>query len=238
MTPRSDQEEDMSMEEILASIRKFVTDSPSENPRQKVYKGDLADSVVIPPAGHTAGRGQEAVYSQQTHRQASSPSYEPYDEGHPQQPAVRSSQRTTPQYEADILELKSPILPSRSNVSGGQIGSEESIMTLTHAVDAKKGERAGRFSSRMSQSVGQETNLGSSHALEASANSLSRLAQVSKSTIQKKTLNLADQRDLTLDQLIQDMIRPMIKLWIDTNLPSLVEEMVAKEIKRITNHLK
>lgn len=234
MTPRSDHEEDMSMEEILASIRKFVTDSPSEDSRQKVYKGDLASSVVIPPVGH----GQEAVYSQPTSRKASPPSYEPYDGERPRQPAARSPQRTTPPYEPDILELKSPILPARSNVSGRQIGQEESIMTLTHAVDAKKNERVGRFSGRISHPVGQETNLGSSDALEASANSLSRLAQVSKSAVQKKTVNLADQRDLTLDQLIQDMIRPMIKLWIDANLPSLVEEMVAKEIKRITNHLK
>ena len=111
-------------------------------------------------------------------------------------------------------------------------------MMLTNPIDAKKGERLSRFPPRTSPVVEQEASLGSSHAVTASANSLSRLAQASKTAAHKKASTLADQRDLTLDQLIQDMIRPMIKLWIDTHLPSLVEEMVAKEIKRITSHLK
>lgn len=163
----------------------------------------------------------------------------------------RPSQVSPPQYEPDILELKSPILPTRSNLDSltslgtpapssrprNQAAPEESIMTLTSAIDEKKEAKPSRFS-RALHPAEQETSLGSSHALEASANALSRLAQASKSALHKKTSSLADQRDLTLDQLIQDMIRPMIKLWIDTNLPSLVEEMVAKEIKRITNHLK
>lgn len=41
--------------------------------------------------------------------------------------------------------------------------------------------------------------------------------------------------DNTLDGLVRAMLRPMLKDWLDARLPSLVEEMVAKEISRITN---
>lgn len=39
----------------------------------------------------------------------------------------------------------------------------------------------------------------------------------------------------TLDGLVREMLRPMLKQWLDENLPPLVERMVAKEIARLTN---
>lgn len=112
-------------------------------------------------------------------------------------------------------------------------------MTLTNPInspDSKKVEKSNREHTKPSFMADLEDNLVSTHAISASASSLTRLAQASKS-VPKKPSSLADQRNVTLDQLIQDLIRPMIKQWIDTHLPSLVEEMVAKEIKRITKHL-
>lgn len=38
----------------------------------------------------------------------------------------------------------------------------------------------------------------------------------------------------TLEGLVREMLRPMMKDWLDANLPRLVEGMVAKEIARIT----
>jgi uncharacterized protein len=37
----------------------------------------------------------------------------------------------------------------------------------------------------------------------------------------------------TLDDLVQDMMRPMIKSWLDDNLPSVVERLVRAEIERV-----
>lgn len=275
MTPRSDHDDDMSMEEILASIRKFVTDNPPEAPtkQQRAYKGDLSESVVIPPQGHPMPLEQGRAGPK---RQAQSEAYEltnedrspqslsqpqwqgsehpqdhgqseysrPAGEGRGAQPMHRQIS-PAPTYEPDILELNSPISPKGVNQSQGVAWStpgrtpaktqEESIMTLMNPIDSKRTDKPTRFSTKLSSFAEREEGLGSAHALAASASSLSRLAQASKSA--PKRPNLADQRDLTLDQLIQDLIRPMIKQWIDTHLSSLVEEMVAKEIKRITKHL-
>ena len=38
----------------------------------------------------------------------------------------------------------------------------------------------------------------------------------------------------TMEDVVLDALRPMLKDWLDTNLPALVEAMVAKEISRIT----
>ncbi|PKP87808.1 MAG: DUF2497 domain-containing protein [Alphaproteobacteria bacterium HGW-Alphaproteobacteria-17] len=38
----------------------------------------------------------------------------------------------------------------------------------------------------------------------------------------------------TMEDVVLDALRPMLKDWLDTNLPPLVEAMVAKEISRIT----
>jgi cell pole-organizing protein PopZ len=38
----------------------------------------------------------------------------------------------------------------------------------------------------------------------------------------------------TLEGLVREMLKPMLREWLDTNLPDLVETMVAKEITRIT----
>ena len=37
----------------------------------------------------------------------------------------------------------------------------------------------------------------------------------------------------TVEELVQEMLRPMLKGWLDTNLPVLVEKLVSEEIERI-----
>ena len=39
--------------------------------------------------------------------------------------------------------------------------------------------------------------------------------------------------DNTLDGLVREMVRPMLKQWLDTNLPEIVERLVAREVARL-----
>lgn len=41
--------------------------------------------------------------------------------------------------------------------------------------------------------------------------------------------------DGTLEGLVREMLRPMLREWMDANLPGLVEDMVAREIAKIMN---
>lgn len=38
----------------------------------------------------------------------------------------------------------------------------------------------------------------------------------------------------TLEDLVQEMLRPMLKSWLDQNLPGMVERLVKAEIERVT----
>ena len=38
----------------------------------------------------------------------------------------------------------------------------------------------------------------------------------------------------TLEDLVKEMLRPMLKSWLDNNLPSLVEHIVRAEIERVS----
>jgi len=37
----------------------------------------------------------------------------------------------------------------------------------------------------------------------------------------------------TLEDIVREEIRPMLKAWLDQNLPPLVERLVAAEIERV-----
>ena len=59
-------------------------------------------------------------------------------------------------------------------------------------------------------------------------------ARHSLSTLSSMLVTPKDGEDNTLDGLVRSMLKPMLKEWLDARLPALVEEMVAKEIARIT----
>jgi cell pole-organizing protein PopZ len=42
------------------------------------------------------------------------------------------------------------------------------------------------------------------------------------------------QNGRTLEDLVRDMLRPMLKSWLDDNLPGLVERLVRAEIERVS----
>jgi cell pole-organizing protein PopZ len=50
------------------------------------------------------------------------------------------------------------------------------------------------------------------------------------------SLNLggSDPADDTLKSLVREMLRPMLKAWLDAELPGMVERLVVQEIARLT----
>jgi len=42
----------------------------------------------------------------------------------------------------------------------------------------------------------------------------------------------------SLEEIVMDLLRPMIKEWLDQNLPGVVDKLVQKEIERIASRLK
>ncbi|HAA93780.1 MAG TPA: DUF2497 domain-containing protein, partial [Rhodospirillaceae bacterium] len=40
---------------------------------------------------------------------------------------------------------------------------------------------------------------------------------------------------LTVEQLAEELLRPMLREWLDANLPDMVERLVQKEIQRMAD---
>ena len=39
--------------------------------------------------------------------------------------------------------------------------------------------------------------------------------------------------DTTLEQIVRELLRPLLKQWLDQNLPGMVERIVREEVERI-----
>ena len=73
-------------------------------------------------------------------------------------------------------------------------------------------------------------------------------ALVSESTVEVASQSLSSLSGLlvrsypgagnTLDGLVREMLRPMLKEWLDAHLPDMVEQMVSREIARISGRAK
>ena len=65
----------------------------------------------------------------------------------------------------------------------------------------------------------------------ASTQSFARLTKAAASD-ERKTVG-ARPRGLTVDQLLVDLLTPMLREWLDTNLPAIVERVVEQEVKKL-----
>ncbi len=66
---------------------------------------------------------------------------------------------------------------------------------------------------------------------EASADALSQLA---RAILDHRDINIGS-REVTLEAMVRQMLRPLLKEWLDRNLPYLIERLVKKEIDLMIN---
>ncbi len=71
----------------------------------------------------------------------------------------------------------------------------------------------------------------SSPAAEASTDVL---AQLAKAILDRRDVGIGN-RDATLEGIVREMLRPLLKEWLDRNLPYLIERLVKREIDRMIN---
>ena len=94
----------------------------------------------------------------------------------------------------------------------------EEVLELTETVGSSEEEP-------IMAKVADEPELVSENAATASR---SALASLSAAVVRP------DPGAGSLEGLVREMLRPMLKEWLDSHLPEMVEAMVAKEIARIT----
>ena len=85
---------------------------------------------------------------------------------------------------------------------------------------------------REMMNVDDNERLISAEAAAASVASLSQLA-ASRSSSSRGEDVLVSAGGRTIEELVCEMLRPLLKTWLDDNLPQLVERLVQDEINRL-----
>jgi hypothetical protein len=82
----------------------------------------------------------------------------------------------------------------------------------------------------LSEPLREDRGLLSANVTATARQSLAALAAVRPKSFEPQ----AYPGDGPLEAVVREMLRPMLKDWLDTRLPEMVEDMVAREIARIT----
>ncbi|MDB5707088.1 MAG: hypothetical protein JWN66_4204 [Sphingomonas bacterium] len=137
--------------------------------------------------------------------------------------ARRSQRPVTPRSEPgsfghdEILELSDPV---RHSDEEAPVAVEEPVALPQPAAQPAISQPSA------SQPVATADPILSPRAAEASRGALDALSRM----VVKPDVSGSD----TLESLVREMLRPMLREWLDTNLPAMVETMVSREIARIT----
>jgi uncharacterized protein len=201
-----------SMEEILASIRRIIADDDATKSTQPAADG--AKAAVAPSPPPMTPPRMPAPPPPSAPAAASSPAA-------PEVPEVveESGVDNEP---PDILELtesmaapppgpapraSSASAPQFRTIDGGSdVGFDDAIERVVPPVHAEP-----------------EAHLISAATKSAVDSAFNSLAQT-----------ILVQNARTLEDLVREMLRPMLKGWLDENLPGLVERLVRAEIERVS----
>ena len=118
-----------------------------------------------------------------------------------------------------------PARRSRLNNPAGASANSEEVLELTDEIGEK--QMSAHTSDDDSPVAGQE-QLSSFPAAQAAVPGLDLHALSDMLIVEQGAEN-------TLDGLIRSILTPLLREWLAARLPSIVEEMVAKEIARITH---
>jgi cell pole-organizing protein PopZ len=78
-------------------------------------------------------------------------------------------------------------------------------------------------------------SLLSEDAAKASAAALRALSQAGNRRELHRNASPALRSGLTVEDLVVEALKPMLKEWLDHNLPELVQQLVEKEIRKLTS---
>ena len=200
-----------SMEEILASIRRIIAEDDSEKSAQRPAE---AASVELNPdsaASVEPERAMEAFYSPPA----------------PESPAAKAgalSGTAKAARSSTIFDLTEPMASSPSQSAAPAVDSSPAPVppapidqAVANAAVTQSGGAGGARDDERSGLMSGTT----SAAIDSAFNALAQTVLVDNAR--------------TLEDLVREMLRPMLKVWLDDNLPGIVERLVRAEIERVSH---
>jgi cell pole-organizing protein PopZ len=212
-----------SMEEILASIRRIIADDDASKSTPRAPDPPRAEAQPAappppaPPVYSAPPVGVPATRFEPEPPPAAEPSFPMGGDAIADQASdildlTESMAAPMPQSPAPNPEpsaASQPVPQFRTIDGSSDVGFDETSESPVTSFAARVSEDRGR--------------LISSHASAAVDSAFNALAQT-----------VLVQNARTLEDLVREMLRPMLKTWLDDNLPGLVERLVRAEIERVS----
>ena len=195
-----------SMEEILASIRRIIAEDDSEKSAQRPAK---AASVELNPGAGAALPEAEPAAG------------EPYSPPLPDAAGIDALSGTVNAARSStVLDLTEPMVSSASRSAAPVVDSSLAPEPPAPTDPAVADEAATESSGTQDDERGGLMSSTTSAAVDSAFNALAQTVLV--------------QNARTLEDLVREMLRPMLKVWLDDNLPRIVERSVRAEIERVS----
>ncbi len=210
-------QDEPSMEEILTSIRRII--SQEGGTEEAAFEGS-EDQIFDPPPDDDADSKLSPNAAPETEpleeKQDIIQELQPEDQRGDIQENIAEETPSLSELEADIP----PATEQKKLDRGSNDMQEDDILLLTQMLDddgtvIDLSEKEG---SRARELISMQTARQSSEAFAALANALVRENA---------------HKGRTLEDLIKDIMRPLLKEWLDNHLSDMVERIVQDEIEKI-----
>ncbi|HEY6860365.1 MAG TPA: DUF2497 domain-containing protein [Pseudolabrys sp.] len=214
-----------SMEEILASIRRIIADDEASKPAKAPETGVPPKQ---PPAAAVSGRPAPPAPPP---KPVTPP---PATASKPAAPTPAAAANSQDEIDAMLAALDAPP-KTTAKPAATQSATSADVFDLTESMAAPATPPPGPAPSF--RIIGGTSDVVSTTKPEPSPHR----ALISNETIAAvdsafNTLahTVIGQNARTLEDLVREMLRPMLKSWLDDNLPGMVERIVRAEIERVS----
>lgn len=214
MSPADNAAREPSMDEILASIRRIIEDNDAGHPQAAIQKDVLAQVSHAFLPNDVANRPQlNAVVNKEYAPEAVEPEISALPASDVNYDLTEVPEKpTSPQSSAEILKPHQ-IVGSKNTVASGD-GPDD---VFAAAVD-----KAGADIVNPSDMGTNLANMISNQAAERVSASFGALSEAVDSN-----------KSSQLTSMTEEMLQPMLREWLDNNLPVIVERLVREEIERL-----
>lgn len=221
-----------SMEEILASIRRIIADDESKpaakapEPAPPPAPPAAAKPAPAPPAEPEAMSQDDIDAMLAGFDSAAADAPAP---AAPPEPAATASPEPAMEEDepadADVLDLTEAMQAPPEALAGFRKieAHQDVVFTDPPPRPAPQPARTVSPPERYEPVRATAESLLSEHAHAAVTSHFGSLAHT-----------VLAQNARTLDDLVREMLRPMLKAWLDDNLPTIVERLVRAEIERVS----
>ena len=164
---------------------------------------------------------------------AAAPEPEPEEDVSPAMMDVASEEQEPVASDDDVLELTDTYeAPAAESIGDLDVSPAEvdpfPVEAVSESVFAPEPEHPADTTS-LGAPTGYDTLVGDS----AAASAASAFAGLASSMKKSEPVEEFTPVGPTLDELTRSLLRPMLKAWLDANLPAIVEAQVRKEVERI-----